>query len=123
MGLNKQERFALKVKQLSNGNIKCFQILCELYDAGREDILDELVKVMGDRYDGITPEQIVRTYDSCGGKDGFLKRCNKLFNKRSLARERKEADYEYHLLQYNCGERKDHPDGTRFEDGKEINYD
>lgn len=123
MGLKQSEKLALQIKTLSRGNIKCFSILFELYEAGRQDILNALMKVMGDRWNGITPEQVVNTYNECGGKDGFLKRCNKIFNKRTLAREQKEADYEYHLMQYNCGERKDHPDGTRFEDGKEINYD
>lgn len=114
----------MKCRTLAGHNIKCFSILMELDDAGRGDILDALLKVMGDRYNGITPEQVVKTYESCGGKEGFLKRCNKLFNKRTLAREHREADYEYHLLQYNCGERRDHPDGSRFEeDGTEITYE
>lgn len=123
MGLSKMEKLALKCKQLSQGNIKCFSICMELEDAGREDILDELLKVMGDMENAITPEQVVKTYESCGGREGFLQRCNKIFNKRTLKRERNEANYEYHLMQYNCGERRDHPDGTRFEEGKEINYD
>lgn len=122
MKYSKTEKIAMQCRKLSNHNVKCCQILLELFDAGREDILSILMKLMGDQYNGITPDQVVKTYEDCGGKDGFLKRCNKIFNKRTLAREQKEANYEYHLMQYNCGERRDHPDGTRFEDGKEINY-
>lgn len=124
MGYNKAEILALKCRQLAQGNVKCFQVMMELEDAGREDILDELIKLMNTNYKAITPEQIVRTYNECGGKEGFLKRCNKIFNKRTLEHERREYQYEEELKEYACGERKDHPEGSRFEqDGTEINYD
>lgn len=121
--MNKQEILALKCKQIAGHNIKCYKILCELMDAGREDLLDEIIKATNVNAGLLTPEQIVKTYDSCGGKDGFIARCNKIWNKKTIARERREADYEYHLKQYACGERLDHPDGTRLEDGEEINYE
>ena len=121
--MNKQEILALKCKQIAGHNIKAYRIMMELHDAGRDDLLDEIIKALNVNSSILTPEQIVKTYDSCGGKDGFIARCNKIWNKKTIARERKEADYEYHLKQYACGERADHPDGTKFEDGKEINYD
>lgn len=123
MKYSRTEKIAMQCMKLANHNMKCYKILMELLDAGREDILSVLMKTMGDSYNGITPEQIVKTYDACGGKDGFLQRCKKIFNNRNLKKEHNQANYEYHLMQYNCGERKDHPDGSRFEDGKEINYD
>lgn len=122
--MNKAEIRVMKCKQVAGHNVKCFRVLIELIDAGREDLVDEILKAMNINYQILTPEQIVKTYDSCGGKDGFVKRCNKIFNKRTLKREQKEYDYEEALKAYNCGERRDHPDGTKFEkDGKEINYD
>lgn len=122
--MNRQEKLALKCRQIAKGNIKCFSILMELEDAGREDLLDEIIKAMNVNYQILTPEQIVRTYEECGGKDGFIARCNKIWNKKTLDKAYKEAAYEYHAKQYYCGERMDHPEGTRFdENGKEINYD
>lgn len=124
MGYNKTEILAMKCRQLSRGRVKCYQIMMELFDAGREDILDELIKLMNSNYDAITPDQIIKTYDECGGKEGFLKRCNKIFNKRTLAYEQREYEYEEELKAYNCGESMSHPDGTCFDpNGKEINYD
>ena len=121
--MNKSEFRVMKCKQIAKHNIKCFGILIKLIDAGREDIVDEIIRVSNTNYQALTPEQIVATYDACGGQDGFLKRCNKIFNKRNLKKEYKEYEYENALKAYNCGERRDHPDGTKFEDGKEINYD
>lgn len=122
--MNKSEIRVMKCKQVAGHNIKCFAVLTELIDAGREDLVDEIIKAMNINYQILTPEQIVNTYNACGGKDGFVKRCNKIFNKRTLKREQREYEYEEALKEYNCGERKDHPDGTKFEkDGTEINYD
>lgn len=121
--MNKKEILAMKCKQIAGHNIKCFKIMMELLDAGREDLLDEIIKATNINNGILTPEQIVATYDACGGKEGFIARCNKIWNKKTIKREREEADYEYRLKQYACGERPDHPDGTKFEEGKEINYD
>ena len=121
--MNRQEILALKCRQIAGHNVKCFQIMMTLYDAGREDLLDEIIKAMNVNYQILTPEQIVKTYEACGGKDGFIARCNKIWNKKTIARERKEYEYEEELKRYNCGEQKYHPDGSKFEDGKEINYD
>lgn len=122
--MNKAEIRAMKCKQIANHNVKCFSILMELIDAGREDIVDEIIKVMNTDFQALTPEQIVNTYNNCGGKEGFIARCNKIFNKKTLTRERKEYEYEEELKEYACGERKDHPDGSKFEkDGTEITYD
>lgn len=121
--MNKSEIRAMKCKQIAKHNVKCFSIMMSLIDAGREDIVDEIIRVTNTNCEAVTPEQIVATYDACGGEDGFLRRCNKIFNRRTLKREYKAYEYEEALKEYNCGERKDHPEGTRFEDGKEINYD
>lgn len=122
--MNKTEILAMKCRQISKGNIKCFSILMELEEAGREDLINEIIKAMNVNCQVLTPEQIVQTYEACGGKEGFIARCNKIWNKKTIERERKEAAYEYHAKQYYCGERRDHPEGTRFEeDGTEINYD
>lgn len=122
--MNKKEILALKIKQISRHNTKCFNICCELLDAGREDLLDEIIKATNINYGLLTPEQIVRTYEACGGKDGFIARCNKIWNKKTLKAAQREYEYEESLKRYNCGEQKYHPDGTKFEeDGKEINYD
>ena len=122
--MNKSEILALKCKQIAGHNIKCFSILMELEQAGREDLLDEIIKATNANYGILTPEQIVNTYNACGGKDGFIARCNKIWNKKTYKAAQKEYDYEESLKRYNCGEQKYHPDGTKFEeDGKEINYD
>lgn len=121
--MNKSEIRVLKCRQVAGHSIKCFSILMELVDAGREDLVDEILKAMNINYQILTPEQIIKTYDSCGGKEGFIKRCNKIFNKRTLKREQQAYKYEEELKEYACRERKDHPDGTKFENGKEINYD
>jgi hypothetical protein len=122
--MNKQEILALKCRNITKGNIKCFTILMELVDAGREDIVTEIHKLMNANYGALTPEQIVAKYDECGGKEGFLKRCNSIFTKKNINMYQKEYEYEEQLKQYACGERKDHPDGTLFdESGKEIKYE
>ena len=121
--MNQTEIRALKIRQISNHNISCYKVLCELIDAGREDLLDEIIKFMNTNYGVLTPEQIVNTYNSCGGKDGFIAKCNKIFNKKTLKREQKEYEYEEALKQYNCGERPDHPDGSTFVNGKEVRFD
>lgn len=122
--MNKQEILALKCKQIAGHNVKCFQIMMELEDAGREDLLNEIIKAMNVNAQLLTPEQMVKTYEQCGGKDGFIERCNKIWNKKTIAKARKEYEYEEELKRYNCGEQKYHPDGSKFEeDGKEIHYD
>ena len=122
--MNKQEILACKLRQLSKGHTKLYVIGCELIDAGREDLLNEIIKAMNVNYQLLTPEQIVRTYEQCGGRDGFIARCNKIWNKKTIARERKEYEYEEELKRYNCGEQNYHPDGTKFDsNGKEIHYD
>lgn len=122
--MNKAEIRAMKCRQIAGHNIKCFGILMELIDAGREDLVDEIIKAMNINYQILTTDQIVKTYEACGGKKGFITRCNKIFNKKTLAREQKEYEYEEELKEYACGERKDHPDGSKFEeDGTEITYD
>lgn len=123
MKAGKSEDILTKCKVLAGDSVECYKILMDLYDTNRRDVLLTLMKTMMNKENPITPEQIVETYRSCGGRAGFLKRCDKFFNKRSLRRERNEENYKYNLLQYYCGERISHPDGTRFEDGKEINYD
>ena len=122
--MNKQEIMAMKCRQIAGHNIKCYGILIELMDAGREDLLNEIIKATNINCQILTPEQIVKTYEACGGKDGFIARCNKIWNKRTYAREQKEYAYEQSVKRYNCGEQIYHPDGTKFEaDGTEINYD
>ena len=122
--MNRKEILVLKIRQISKHNIKCFNVCCELLDAGREDLLNEIIKAMNVNYQLLTPEQIVRTYEQCGGRDGFIARCNKIWNKKTIARERKEYEYEEELKRYNCGEQNYHPDGTKFDsNGKEIHYD
>ena len=122
--MNRSEILALKCRTISKGNVKCFTILMELIDAKREDLVDEIIKLMNADYQALTAEQIVKTYDSCGGKKGFLERCNKMFNKRTLNREYSEYEYEEKLKKYACGETNEHPDGTTLdENGKEIKHD
>lgn len=121
--MNKQEILALKCKQIAGHNVKCFQIMMELEDAGREDLLNEIIKAMNVNAQLLTPEQIVKTYEQCGGKEGFIAKCNKIWNKKTLKRERQEYEYEESFKRYSCGEQMYHPDGTKFEQGKEINYD
>lgn len=122
--MNKSEILALKCKQIAGHNVKCFSIMMELEGAGREDLLNEIIKAMNANYQILTPEQIVKTYEQCGGKEGFIARCNKIWNKKTIAKERKEYEYEEELKRYNCGEQNYHPDGTKFDsNGKEIHYD
>lgn len=121
--MNKREILALKCRQVAGHNIKCFSIMMDLIDAGREDLVNEIVKSMNINCQTLTPERIVNVYDECGGKEGFIKRCNKIWNKRTYASAVSEYNYEEELKRYSCGEQKYHPDGSRFEDGKEINYD
>ena len=121
--MNKSEILAMKCKQISKGNVKCFSILMELEDAGREDIINEIINVMNYNYNALSPEKIVAAYNACGGKEKFIAKCNKIWNKKSYKIAKREYEYEEELKQYACGERIDHPDGTRFEDGKEITYD
>ena len=121
--MNRKEALAMKCRQIAGHNIKCYTILCDLIDAGREDLLDEIIKATNANVHILTPEQIVKTFEACGGKDGFIARCNKIWNTKTYKRAQKEYDYEESVKRYNCGEQKYHPDGTKFEDGKEINYD
>lgn len=121
--MNKERILISKCEKASQGNHDCFLILLELVKSGRADLVEALCQALHVNCRIITPEQIITKYKECGGKEGFLARCNKMFNKRTLKREWREYEYEQTLKEYNCGERKDHPDGTTFEDGKEINYD
>lgn len=121
--MNKTEILAMKCRTAAGHNIKCYSVLMELVDAGRPDIVDAILQMMRNDYGSITPEQIVSTYNACGGKEGFVARCNKMFNKKTLSKAKKDYDYEESLKRYNCGEQQYHPDGTKFENGKEINYD
>lgn len=120
--MNKTEVLALKCKRVAGHNIKCYQILCELIDAGREDLLDEIIKAMNVNCRVLSPAQIVKTYEACGGKQGFIKRCNTIWNKKTYATYKKEYEYEEEFKRYSCGEQKYHPDGSKFEHGEEINY-
>lgn len=122
--MNKTEILALKCKQVAGHNIKCYQIMMELVDDGREDLVNEILKSMNINCQILTPERIVSVYNECGGRQGFLKKCNKIWNKRTYTSAQAEYEYEETLKQYVCGERRDHPDGTRFEeDGTEIDYE
>lgn len=121
--MNKERIMISKCERAAQGNHDCFKIMLELMQSGRMDLIDAICQALHVNCKILTPEQIVAKYNECGGKDGFLARCNKMFNKKTLKREWSQYEYEEKLKQYNCGERLDHPDGTTFEDGQEINYD
>lgn len=122
--MNKAEILAMKCKRVAGHNVKCFRIMMELVDGGREDLVNEIVNSMNYDHRSLTPEKICNVYDECGGKEGFLKRCNKIWNKSNYNSVLKEYEYEEELKRYTCGEQAYHPDGTRFEeDGSEITYE
>jgi len=119
--MNKQEILALKIKRVAGNNVKCLSIMIELIDSGREDIVDAIINLMNYDSNALTAEQIVNKYNECGGKEQFIERCNKIWNKRTYKHEKREYEYEESFNRYYCKEQNYHPEGTRFDEkGNEI---
>ena len=92
-----------KCKRLAGANTKCVTILLEIYDKGREDILDQIFSIVHTNANAITPEGIVGLFTTCGGIDGLIKKFDGTMEQASYIRKNFYNDYEKEIDKLNKG--------------------
>ena len=93
-----------KCKRLAGHNTRCLNILLDVYDKDREDILDKIFDVVHTNSNAITPEGIVGLYDSCGGLDGLIKKFDGTMEQATYIRKNFYNDYEKEMDKLNKGQ-------------------